>query len=69
MDQTIINLYEVHPRRHEPARVSRLAGRACGFDGRCCRIVIHENRGLNPHIEDVARRLAVVSPSLPTFSR
>src|SRR5947209_16729461 len=22
-------------------------------------IVIHENRGLNPHIEDVARRLAV----------
>ena len=22
-------------------------------------LVIHENRGLNPHIEDVARRLAV----------
>ena len=22
-------------------------------------LVIHENRGLNPHIEDIARRLAV----------
>src|SRR5512136_743463 len=24
-----------------------------------CMIVIHENRGLNPHIEDVARRVAL----------
>ena len=33
-----------------------------------CVLVIHENRGLNPYIEDVARRLAVanLSPSRPT---
>jgi carboxymethylenebutenolidase len=28
-------------------------------DGRPAVVVIHENRGLNPHIEDVARRLAL----------
>ena len=34
-------------------------------------VVIHENRGLNPHIEDVARRAAVAgsSPWRPTVSR
>ena len=25
-------------------------------------LVVHENRGLNPHIEDIARRLALASP-------
>ena len=34
------------------ARPARAAGRLPGV------LVIHENRGLNPHIEDVARRLA-----------
>jgi carboxymethylenebutenolidase len=33
--------------------------RAWQGEGRPAVIVIHENRGLNPHIEDVARRLAV----------
>jgi carboxymethylenebutenolidase len=33
--------------------------RAKGTTKRPAVIVIHENRGLNPHIEDVARRLAV----------
>ena len=34
-------------------------------------VVVHENRGLNPHIEDVARRAALrdLSRSLPTCSR
>jgi carboxymethylenebutenolidase len=35
------------------ARPARAAGRLPGI------IVVHENRGLNPHIEDIARRLAV----------
>lgn len=35
------------------ARPSGNSGRAPGI------LVIHENRGLNPHIEDIARRLAV----------
>lgn len=34
---------------------ARLAGRA----GSPAAIVIHENRGLNPHIKDIARRLAL----------
>ena len=28
-------------------------------------VVIHENRGLNPHIKDVTRRLAVAAPAVP----
>ena len=35
------------------ARPSKLSGKVPGI------VVIHENRGVNPHIEDVARRLAV----------
>ncbi|ANQ85500.1 dienelactone hydrolase family protein [Azoarcus olearius] len=35
------------------ARPARTAGRAPTV------LVVHENRGLNPHIEDIARRLAV----------
>ena len=35
------------------ARPANATGRAPGI------LVIHENRGLNPHIEDIARRLAV----------
>ena len=35
------------------ARPAGVTGRAPGI------LVIHENRGLNPHIEDIARRLAV----------
>ena len=34
-----------------PGRMPRASCRAC--------VVIHENRGLNPHIEDVARRMAL----------
>jgi carboxymethylenebutenolidase len=33
-----------------PAKMSGTAG---------CIVVVHENRGLNPHIQDIARRLAV----------
>jgi len=36
-----------------------LAEPAAGKGKRPCVVVIHENRGLNPYIEDVARRLAV----------
>jgi carboxymethylenebutenolidase len=36
-----------------------LAYPAGGADKRPAVIVVHENRGLNPHIEDVARRVAV----------
>ncbi len=35
-----------------------LAEPAAGKGKRSCVVVIHENRGLNPYIEDVARRLA-----------
>ncbi len=35
------------------ARPAKAAGRLPGI------VVIHENRGLNPHIEDIARRLAL----------
>jgi len=43
--------------------------RPVGAEKLPCVIVIHENRGLNPYIEDVARRLAIanfVDPQLLT---
>jgi carboxymethylenebutenolidase len=40
-------------------QVSGMLARARGDGKRPSVIVIHENRGLNPHIQDVARRLAV----------
>ena len=49
------------PRRGATADqgLSRAAGRATAS---CpCVLVVHENRGLNPYIEDVARRLAVAN--------
>ena len=39
--------------------VSGLLARPKGGDKRPAVVVIHENRGLNPHIEDVTRRLGV----------
>ena len=36
-----------------------LAEPAAGRGKRGCIVVIHENRGLNPHIKDIARRLAI----------
>jgi len=41
------------------AKISAYLARSKRKDKRPAVIVIHENRGLNPHIEDVARRLAV----------
>jgi carboxymethylenebutenolidase len=41
------------------ARISGYLARLKGQAKRPAVIVIHENRGLNPHIEDVARRLAL----------
>lgn len=40
-------------------RVSGLLARPKGGEKRPGVVVVHENRGLNPHIEDVARRLAL----------
>src|SRR5437667_8548778 len=40
-------------------RINGYLVRATAKGKRPAVIVIHENRGLNPHIEDVARRLAV----------
>ncbi len=40
-------------------RMTGYLARLKGGQKRPAVIVIHENRGLNPHIEDVARRLAV----------
>ncbi|MDJ1157408.1 dienelactone hydrolase family protein [Chelatococcus sp. SYSU_G07232] len=40
-------------------RISGYAAWAHGEARRPAVLVIHENRGLNPHIEDIARRLAV----------
>ena len=41
------------------AQISGYLARPKGGQKRPAVIVIHENRGLNPHIQDVARRLAV----------
>lgn len=43
----------------ETGKVSGLLARPHGGEKRPAVVVIHENRGLNPHIEDVTRRLAV----------
>ncbi len=49
----------------DTVRRKGMAGRAATWRvrpaprARCRVLVVHENRGLNPHIEDVARRLAV----------
>jgi carboxymethylenebutenolidase len=43
----------------EGTRISGYLARLKGEAKRPAVIVIHENRGLNPHIEDVARRLAL----------
>ena len=48
----------VIPTRHLPF-VTAYAARPKGAQAPPAVIVIHENRGLNPHIEDVARRLAI----------
>jgi carboxymethylenebutenolidase len=40
-------------------KISGLLARPKGGDKRPAVVVIHENRGLNPHIEDVTRRLGV----------
>ena len=40
-------------------KINGYLARAEGRGKRPAVLVIHENRGLNPHIEDVARRLAV----------
>jgi Dienelactone hydrolase and related enzymes len=40
-------------------RINGYLVRAKAMGKRPAVIVIHENRGLNPHIEDIARRLAV----------
>lgn len=46
------------PQGHE--RVKALLARPAGAEGKLPGVVVvHENRGLNPYIEDVARRLAV----------
>jgi carboxymethylenebutenolidase len=41
------------------ARISGYLARLKGQEKRPAVIVIHENRGLNPHIKDIARRLAL----------
>ena len=46
------------PKGYGPIRVYEC--RPAGATGKLpCVLVVHENRGLNPHIEDVARRLAL----------
>ena len=40
-------------------KIGGYVARVKGSEKRPAVIVIHENRGLNPHIQDVARRLAV----------
>ena len=46
-----------------PAGYGRIKGylaQPAKVDGKlACIVVVHENRGLNPHIEDIARRLAL----------
>ena len=52
--------YVTYPRRRATARSRAIwRGRAKARASSPAVLVVHENRGLNPYIEDVARRLAV----------
>jgi carboxymethylenebutenolidase len=57
-DPRLETAYETYAGREGPVRA--YVARPAGAGGpRAGVLVIHENRGLNPHIEDVARRVAL----------
>jgi carboxymethylenebutenolidase len=58
-DQRITSGYETVPSPHGNGKIRGYLVRPANKAKLPAVIVIHENRGLNPYIEDVARRLAV----------
>lgn len=59
-DERIAGSYEEYPSPKGAAKMRGYLVRPAGVDGKAPGVVvIHENRGLNPYIEDVARRVAV----------
>ena len=59
-DKRIISTYLKYPSPEGSGEMRGLFARPAGTTGRLPGIVVvHENRGLNPYIEDVARRLAL----------
>ena len=53
--------YDVVPSPQGNGRIRGYLARPANADKLPCVLVIHENRGLNPYIEDVARQLAIAS--------
>ena len=59
-DSRIISQYVEYPSPDGYGKLRGLLVKPAGAKGKLPTVlVIHENRGLNPHIEDIARRLAV----------
>ncbi|THD43129.1 MAG: dienelactone hydrolase family protein [Bradyrhizobium sp.] len=60
-DQRIKTEYDTVPSPQGNGSIKGYLARPANADKLPCVVVIHENRGLNPYIEDVARRLAVAN--------
>ena len=60
-DPRIKTAYETIPSPQGNGSIGGYLARPSNSDKLPCVLVIHENRGLNPYIEDVARRLAVAN--------
>ena len=60
-DSRIIASYETVPSPQGNGSIRGYLARPANADKLPCVLVIHENRGLNPYIEDVARRLAIAN--------
>lgn len=59
-DTRIEAAYQEYPSPHGYGRIRGYLARPAEVTGKLPTVlVVHENRGLNPHIEDIARRLAV----------
>jgi carboxymethylenebutenolidase len=60
-DQRIKSETATAPSPHGTGSIKGYLVRPAGVEKPPCVLVIHENRGLNPYIEDVARRLAIAN--------
>jgi carboxymethylenebutenolidase len=60
-DKRITSEYDTVPSPHGNGSIKGYLARPAGADKLPCVLVVHENRGLNPYIEDVTRRLAIAN--------
>src|SRR6478752_10550591 len=60
-DKRITGTYETVPSPQGNGSIKGYLARPAGATRMPAILVIHENRGLNPYIEDVTRRLAVAN--------